>query len=100
MAQQWGIIIEEVGGKVVFRPDVPGAQAGDPLGADVGDIVTWNNRTNDAHHPVATEPGGLFLTEDIPAGQVSSPMFNIETAGIIKYVCAHHEDEVGSIDAR
>ena len=95
MAESWSIIIEEVGGKVVFRPDLPGAQAGQPLGANNGDNVTWNNRTDEFHHPVATEPAGEFLTDDIPAGEVSSPIFNISKS--VTYKCAHHEGEVGSI---
>jgi hypothetical protein len=36
-----------------FVPDLSGAQPGAPLTAQVDDIVTWNNTTNEDHWPVA-----------------------------------------------
>ena len=87
-------IVELEDGTVVFKPDISSAQPGQPLGANAGDIVTWNNRTNQAHWPVAIDPPG-FLTNDIPAGEVSNPIFNIQ--GPVKYRCQHHPQEQGSI---
>ena len=95
MAESWSIIIETVDETVVFRPDIPGAQAGQPLGANSGDLVTWNNRTDEAHWPVATDPKGEYLTEDVPAGEVSDPIYKIDKT--VKYKCKHHEEEKGSI---
>ena len=87
-------IVKLADGTVSFQPDVSGAQPGQPLGANAGDNITWNNRTDEAHWPVAIDPPG-FLTNDIPAGEVSEPIFNIE--GPVKYRCQHHPFEQGSI---
>jgi hypothetical protein len=59
-----------------------------------GDLVTWNNRTRKAHWPVAIAPPG-FLTNDIPAGQVSSPITAIQNT--VTYRCLHHPQETGAI---
>ena len=56
MASQWSIKIIDLGnGTVTFQPDLPGAKPGQPLGANTGDLVTWNNTTKqDAHASVHT----------------------------------------------
>jgi len=98
MAKQWGIkIVKLPNGTVAFQPDVPGAKPGQPLGVNEGDIVRWNNRTDQAHWPVAIAPPG-FLTKDIPAGQVSDPFFQIPSGAMsITYRCLHHPQEHGAI---
>ena len=47
--QSWSINIVPSGGSVALNPDVWGVQPGSPLQAQVGDIVSWNNQTDDAH---------------------------------------------------
>jgi hypothetical protein len=103
-----GIIFKTVDGKTVLQPDWPGTKPGDPLKVKRGDFVTWNNRTNEIHHPVAITPAGLFLTDEIPPGRVSSPIFNVTQSPsptppptTITYMCSHHPDnpdERGSIE--
>ena len=46
MASSWSISIKQQDGQITFTPDVPGATAGQPLGVNSADNVTWNNRTN------------------------------------------------------
>jgi plastocyanin len=94
-----GITIKKIDGKTVFQPDRPGANPGDPLEVVLGDLVTWNNETDDPHHPVATDPAGPFLTNEIPPGGVSSPIFNVTQTPpkTIAYTCSLHADEKGSI---
>jgi plastocyanin len=95
MPNQWSIKIVKLANQTVaFQPDVPGAQPNQPLGVNVGDNITWNNRTNEAHWPVAIAPGG-FLTNNIPAGEVSDPIFNVQTT--VTYRCLHHPQEHGMI---
>ena len=96
-----GIVFKNVGGKTVLQPDRPGAQPGDPYQADLGDLITWNNETNDIHHPVAIDPVTTYLTDEIPPGRVSSPIFNVEEAKTITYQCSRHPDnpdEKGTIE--
>ena len=49
MPSQWSITILDLGnGQIAFLPAVPGAQLNQPLGVNQGDLVTWNNTTNNA----------------------------------------------------
>jgi hypothetical protein len=87
MADSYTIIItqkEKPNGPVTFRPDVwdaarnqPAAD-GQPLGAQVGDNVTWDNQTDLelTLQPVPPE-SKLYLTCPIPARTVSSPIFEV-----------------------
>lgn len=100
-----GIIFKKVDGKTVLQPDWPGTNPGDPLKVKRGSFVVWNNQTEDIHHPVAITPAGLFLTDEIAPGQVSSPMFNVTQpagpTGTITYQCSRHPDnpnETGKIE--
>jgi hypothetical protein len=96
MAKRWVITIKDLpDGTVAFRPDVPGAQPGQPLGVNTGDNVVWNNTTNKAHWPVAMLPSGLFLTKDIEPGRASRPSFNVQNS--VTYMCLHHPQERGMI---
>lgn len=91
---QWSIkIVELPDGTAAFQPDLPNAQPGQPLGAKAKDTVTWNNRTDDEHWPQASD--GTYLTESIPAGDVSSPIFRV--AASVAYSCKYHPAEKGSI---
>lgn len=99
---QWSITIVQVSpSSVAFRPDLPGAQNGQPLGALAGDLITWNNTTNNAHLLQRTNPapgGSNFLTNQIPAGQVSDPMYQAPASGTtVTYACTLHSGESGSI---
>jgi plastocyanin len=102
---QWGILIVQLAdSSVAFQPDLPQAQPGQPLGVNNGDLVIWNNRTDKDHWPVADADADVvpavpkgYLTENIPAGQASSPAFRPAAAGTISYHCKYHTDEKGSI---
>jgi hypothetical protein len=93
MANKWGIIIEEkrkekdgkVTTTITFTPDVAGAKVGQPLGASQFDDITWNNRTNQEIKLISIQPPGLFLTEPIPAGKVSNPIFAMTDDTAIGY---------------
>lgn len=101
MASSWSIkIVKLPNGKVAFQPDLPNAQPGQPLGVNKGDFVTWNNETDEDRHPVATSGSPPpYLTEDIPAGEVSDPIFKVsQNAGTtITYVLAGDSSVQGSI---
>lgn len=76
MAGSWSIIINELhDATITFTPDLPQAVANQPLGANANDNVTWNNRTNRELTLRSITPANLYLTEPIPPGQVSSPIF-------------------------
>ena len=83
MASSWSITINQHDGAITFKPDVPGGTAGQPLGANSGDNVTWNNRTNQEITLKSIQPEGVFLCDPIPAGpSVSNPIFIVtQTVG-------------------
>ena len=113
----WAIdIIHATSGTgAAFQPKlVPPAHAGDPLKAQIGDIVTWGNRTGDTHQPwptVGNAPDGPpvpvptsgnppgFMCDPIPGNQSSTPQFVVPNAagGQINYCCRFHPDERGQI---
>jgi hypothetical protein len=95
MASQWSIKIIDLGnGTVTFQPDLPGAQQGQPLGVNAGDIVTWNNTTNNML-TLQSIPPGTVLTDPIPAGQVSSPGYI--TADTLTYSCVNPSTQTHQI---
>jgi hypothetical protein len=77
MANSWNITINEKDGTFTFTPYVPGAQPGQPLGVNSGDLVTWNNQTNEEIKLQSIQPAGVYLTEPIPAESVSNPIFHV-----------------------
>jgi hypothetical protein len=56
---------------VAFRPDLPGAQAGDPLHARPNDLVLWSNRTDRDLTLESIEPPAPGLDQELKAGQTS-----------------------------
>src|SRR5215469_16643195 len=97
-----------------FVPDLSGAQPGTPLNAQVDDIVTWNNTTNEDHWPwpvdyngnplpdaqVSTQFGNFF-SEKIAAGMSSRPSYNVPSVPFsgttINYCCKLHPKVLGQI---
>lgn len=78
MASSWSITINQLpDGTFTFTPFVPGAHVGQPLGVSSGDLVTWNNQTNGQIELQSIQPAGVYLTEPIPAGSVSNPIFHV-----------------------
>lgn len=107
--QDWSIMIVSSEGRTQFQPDVPNARPGDPLQAQNGDLISWNNRTARAHQPWAIDPvtgepyktaddakaAKMYLSDEVPAWQSSSPAFPTPDKGstTIDYICKLHEDE-------
>ena len=86
MAIQWSIkIIDIGGGKIAFQPDLPGAKKNQPLGVNKNDLVTWNNTTNKTITLKSINPKSTFLTDPIPAGKVSDPIFKVTAS--VTYAC-------------
>jgi hypothetical protein len=52
-------ILPDGSGGVVFLPDVRGAENGDPLRANIGDLVSWTNRTDRKVALQAVPPGSI-----------------------------------------
>lgn len=96
MANQWGIdIVKLEDGTMAFRPDLPGSHVGQPLTASKNDLVTWNNRTNQTI-TLESIPAGTFLTDPIPAGSGSDPMFRV--ANTVVYRCQGVASQQHSIE--
>ena len=96
MANSWGIEITQLpDGNVAFRPDRPDATIGQPLGASVGDTVIWTNRTDNTLRLQSIDPPGKYLTDPIPPGQASDPMFRID--GSVTYACVKPPQQQHSI---
>ncbi len=100
----WSIKIEDKPGKpgqpAVFTPDIDGTPSGDPLKAVQGDIVSWNNTTDQEHWPVPDDPDtyGSFMTDPIKPDSASTAYNIISTAGTtISYHCSLHPDEHGKV---
>ena len=86
MAIQWSIkIIDIGGGKIAFQPDLPGAKKNQPLGVNKNDLVTWNNTTNKTLTLKSINPKSTFLTDPIPPGKVSDPIFKVTAS--VTYAC-------------
>jgi plastocyanin len=91
---------------------IPQLQENGPtvLNVSKGDIISWNNTTDDLHQPVAADasyqplgaaPGTpQYLSDAIPAGESSEPAWIANAAAVpttVYYVCAYHKDEHGII---
>ena len=101
------------GGPAAFVPDLKGAKPGQALVAQVDDLVTWNNTTNDAHWPwpadasyaklpddKVSQQAGNYLSNQIQPGLSSRPSYDVvmPAAGTtIYYCCKLHPEEHGMI---
>jgi len=63
------IVATPSGQPAAFQPDLPGAKPGDPLNVLSGDLVTWNNTTDETYQPWPTDSSGNLLQEE-PNGPV------------------------------
>src|SRR5262245_8837705 len=112
----WAIRIVPIsGGGAAFQPRVPNTNPGDPLKAQVGDIVTWGNATDAIHQPWPTQgntpdgaplpdnpPGApVVFSEPIPPGGSSTPQYKVvqpPSGTVIYYCCKFHPTERGRIE--
>ena len=92
MAQVWSIMINgDV--RAQFNPDVYGTGPGEPLKAQAGDLVSWNNQTAQNH---MIRVGSTFTTEKIEPGKSSTPGYVVQapvSGNTITYVCTTHNEE-------
>jgi plastocyanin len=98
----WSIKIQAKGrGKTaVFTPDIDGAKPGSALKVVQGDLVSWNNMTNQGHWPVPDDRSsyGLFTTTPVDPDESSTAYNVVATAGTtISYHCYCHPEERGTI---
>jgi len=70
------------------------AFAPDPLRAQVGQRVTWENRDTGVTHTVSAD-GGAFNSGDLASGKRFSFVFG--AAGSFAYHCAIHRDMRGTV---
>jgi plastocyanin len=95
MSQTWSV---QINGKppASFDPDVFGTNSGQPLKAEIGDLVSWNNRSKEDHQIAVTNPQGtvVFTTEVIKYSLSSFPGYVIQqadaSAGTVYYYCTLH----------
>jgi hypothetical protein len=106
------------GQPVAFVPDLPNASPGDPLNVLSGDLVSWNNTTNDVIQPWPTSgpdqnftpqsdqqvgPSGSanYLADPIPANASSRPSWSAVaspvTANTIYYCAKAYPNVRGTI---
>ena len=84
MVSQYSIrILDAPGGTVVFWPWLPGTQPGAPLIAAPGDLVTWYNTSASTITLVSLDPTVTYITDPIPSGRVSSPIFTVPAKGLV-----------------
>ena len=104
--QSWSIMI--TGSPASFDPDVYRTDPGQPLKAQIGDLVSWNNQTGEAHQIWLTDHQGTPVREltDVIAEFTSSfpgyvtqqaDISPASTTGTIHYHCSLHPDEKGQI---
>jgi hypothetical protein len=104
----WSIKIE--GKPAVFTPDIENLnlKPGTPLQVVQGDIVSWNNESDEPHFPVpepVTDPMthqqkqlSAFMTSPLAPGNSSRAYNVVEPSGtIISYRCSLHANEHGKI---
>lgn len=98
--QNWSIQITANG----FQVDAYG-QSGSALKCQNGDVISWNNQTNDPHQPYQTDqnynPTGPALCDPIPAFKSSTPGYvpaTDDTPDTIYYYCQNHPNEHGTLN--
>jgi hypothetical protein len=78
MSQVWSIKIVSAGGTVRFDPDVFGIDPGQPLKAQEGDLVSWNNQTGGPQTVKVSKPG-----TDVPAFKTEIATFMSSSPGYV-----------------
>lgn len=84
------IIPDAKGVPAAIVPDLKGSKPGDPLQAQVDDLVSWNNTTDQRCQPWPTDSGynllpdnqvstatGNSLSNQVPAGMSSWPSYDV-----------------------
>jgi hypothetical protein len=84
------------GSPASFDPDVFGTDPGQPLKAQIGDLICWNNQTT-AQHRIEVGGKTVFTTKEIEAYKPSSPGYVIQNDDpkTISYHCTLHKDQDG-----
>jgi plastocyanin len=94
----WSIKVD--GKPAVFTPDIDNVKPGTPLKVVQGDLVSWNNESDQPHFPVPDEPAtfGAFMTAAITPDN-SSGAYNViaKSGTTISYHCSLHDNERGKI---
>jgi plastocyanin len=107
----WTVKIVEINGVAAFVTDFPDSEQGDPLQAMQGDLVSWNNTTDNVHQPWETDPNynpktSSTLSGVLPPGQPSNwyncsqPTTKPRT-WTVYYYCSQHpsnQQERGTIE--
>jgi hypothetical protein len=81
MASSWSVTINQRDGAITFTPYR--GTAGQPLGVNSGDNVTWSNRTNQEITLKSIQPERVLLIGPIPAGEPSD-IFNVPKVSDLK----------------
>ena len=101
--QGWTVMIQ--GDPASFDPDVYGTDPGAPLKAQIGDMVCWNNQTEEPHQLAVADSEGKtsFTTDVMQPWKSSQPGYVTQKTDIdaatntIRYFCLKHEGETGTI---
>lgn len=106
----WSVKIEDNPGKppqpgqpplpAVYTPDIDGTPTGTALTVVQGDIVSWNNTTDQAHWPAPEDldAHGSFMAAPVQPYSASTAYNVITKAGTtISYRCLLHQGEHGEI---
>jgi hypothetical protein len=97
----WSIKIE--GKPAVFTPDIDGVKPGTPLKVVQGDLVSWNNESDEPHFlvpdRVPKDPQfSAFMTAPLTPDNSSGAYNIIAPSGTtISYSCSLHDHEHGKI---
>ena len=98
--QSWCIKIVPSGNTVAFDPDVYGVEPGSPLQASVGDLIAWNNETDDARTiSISGETLEVDAWKSTSAYEIQNPN-NTPVPYTIDYTCTvpNEDDSNGAID--
>ncbi|MGH9139815.1 MAG: hypothetical protein ACRD3J_03420 [Thermoanaerobaculia bacterium] len=96
--QSWSIDIVPSGNTISLNPDVFGAQPGTPLQAQVGDLVSWNNQTDNTQTvSVSGETLVAATFKSTTAYQIQNPNKNLKTYTITYTVTGKQGTQNGLI---
>jgi len=94
--QSWSINIVSSASGVAFNPDVFGVAPGSPLQAQKGDLVCWNNQTDNPHQLVVGS-GDTAETFDVtPWSSTNAYLIQTAAPATITYSC--DGSETGNIE--